>query len=205
MRKEIQRFELNDEDGAEVIGKQDDAAKTDPTQSGSVISWLKGILTRWAQVVDDSIDAIKTTSVSLGGGEDTVKKVLGVLMKPVASATYAPQTYKDYGTVTKANITSVAANVFAVYAINRNAAVRYFQIHNKSSAPAAGETPVISLPIPAGTTNNPGILQLDSSWFSSSERVETGLGWAISTTQSTFTDSATASDHSVHIRYVPKS
>lgn len=109
--------------------------------------------------------------------------------------------YNSWSTITKANIKASAGYVFSLYAINRNAAVRYIQLHNKATAPAGTDVPLQSFPVPAGTTNNPGVLVLDDTFFDSA-RYSTGIGWAISTTEATFTDSATASDTSVEIHYL---
>lgn len=121
---------------------------------------------------------------------------------PEASAVIAPSTYKDAGTVTKANIKASAGNVFSFYITNENAAVRYFQLHNKATAPAAAETAQLYFPIPAGTAAAPTVLIIGVDFFAPSERFATGIGWAISTTATTFTDSATASEHDVTVRYV---
>ena len=53
------------------------------------------------------------------------------------------------------NATSVKASagqVYAIYAHNLNAAVRYLKLYNKASAPTVGtDTPVLTLPIPGNT------------------------------------------------------
>jgi hypothetical protein len=53
------------------------------------------------------------------------------------------------------NATSVKASagqIYAIYAHNTNAAVRYLKIYNKASAPTVGtDTPVLTLPIPGNT------------------------------------------------------
>lgn len=136
------------------------------------------------------------------GYEDNTNNVAATLQKPVAASAYAPSNYIDFGTVTKANIKATPGNVYSVACYNENAAVRYFQLHNKATAPAAGETPVFSYPVPAGSANNPGSIQFDSTWFGPSHYFATGIGWAISTTEATFTDSATAAEHGARVRYV---
>lgn len=105
----------------------------------------------------------------------------------------------NFGAATKANVKAAAGNIVRVIFTNTNAAVRYGQIHNKATAPAGTDVPIISLPIPGGSVNSPGILSVD---LPESQAFATGIGWAISTTVATFTDSATASDHSVHLWYV---
>lgn len=104
-----------------------------------------------------------------------------------------------FGAVTKAVVKSSPGNVRAIRFTNVNAAVRYAQLHDKATAPAGTNVPLISIPIPAGTATAPGVVEYV---FNPSVRFGTGIGWAVSTTQGTFTDSATASEHNVLIEYV---
>jgi hypothetical protein len=126
---------------------------------------------------------------------------MGVFTKPVAGSTYSPSRSTSFGTVTTATPKAQAGAVVSSYASNANAAVRYFQLHNVASALSGGETPLTSIPIPAGTANNPGTLILTSEFYAPSSFHSTGVTWAISTTNATYT-AATASDHNVIVRYV---
>lgn len=121
---------------------------------------------------------------------------------PEASAVIAPSVFQDFGSVTKDTVKGSAGNVFSIMASNANAALRYFQLHNKASDPAATEVPIISIPVPAGTAAAPTVLILGVDFFAPSQRHSTGIGWAWSTTDGEFTDSATASDHQTIVRYV---
>ena len=110
--------------------------------------------------------------------------------------------YQDSGTVTKANVKASAGRVRAIRFTNANAAARFVQIHNKATAPAATETANLYFLIPAGTAAAPGILDLEAPFFGDPGRyLSTGIGYAISTTATTFTDAATAADHTVAIVY----
>jgi len=86
--------------------------------------------------------------------------------------------------------------------INRNAAVRFCQIRNSASAPVAGTILVakdeISLPIPAGTANNPGTLSIE---LAEGQLFEKGLAWDISTAETVYT-APTATEHTTHLWYV---
>lgn len=134
--------------------------------------------------------------------EDNTAGVLSNLQKPVNSSTYSPSNFKDSGSVTKDSVKASAGNVYSLRVTNENAAVRYFQLHNKASDPSAAETAVRYWVIPAGSGTAPGILQLDSSYFAPSYHMTTGIAWAISTTATTFTDSATVGEHEYDINYV---
>ncbi len=146
---------------------------------------------------------LRVTSATLGAGEDLTNNILAVTQKPLAVSTYSPSLYSELTQVTTANIKASAGNVFSIYITNANAAVRYFQLHNKATAPAGTNVPIYSFPVPAGTANNPGVLILDDSFFTKAGvNFATGIGWAISTTYATFTDSATNTEHITFIHWI---
>lgn len=151
----------------------------------------------------DASGNLKVTLATQLGGENLTDDVMGVQNKPVASSTYSPTLYAPLTQVTKNVIKASAGNVLGIYITNDNAAVRYFQLHNKATAPAAAEVPIRSLKIPAGTANNPGVLILGRDFFGpGGQYLATGIGWAVSTTLATFTDSATNTEHIVNVDYV---
>lgn len=103
----------------------------------------------------------------------------------------------DGGTVTKKVVKTTAGNVFAARVTNANAALRYFQIHNKATDPAGTNVPILSFPIPVSG----GIMTVGAEFLSGGQECTTGVAWAISTTHATFTDSATANEHTVILKY----
>lgn len=112
----------------------------------------------------------------------------------VLASVYSPIT----SVVTAALLKDSPGNLFKVHITNVNAAIRYLQLHNKATIPLAGESPQRSWIIPAGTATAPGYFELP---FVYGDAYATGIGFAISTTQETFTDSATASEHTKTIEY----
>lgn len=100
---------------------------------------------------------------------------------------------QNFGTATKANVTTSGRTVTGVYATNANAAVRYVQLHNKATAPAANDVPILSLPIPVTT----GTVYLSNLNINCT----LGVSWAISTALEKFTDSATAAEHTIAVTY----
>lgn len=146
---------------------------------------------------------LKNREAYAPAAEDNTNGVMAYVRKPLASPTYAPSLYAPLTQVTKANIKASAGNVFSVYVTNDNAAVRFLLLHNKATAPAAAEAPVYAFKIPAGTANNPGVLILDEAFFArGGAHFATGIGFSISTTFATFTDSATASEHIINVHYI---
>jgi hypothetical protein len=156
-----------------------------------------------SQAETDVVGNQKVTQGTLGAGEDLTNGVVAYVRKPLASATYAPLLYAPLTQVTKAVIKNSLGNVFSVYVTNDNAAVRFLQLHNKATAPAGADVPLYSFKIPAGTANNPGVLVLDEAFFArGGAHFATGIGFAISTTFATFTDSATASEHIINVHHI---
>ncbi len=109
--------------------------------------------------------------------------------------------YQGAGSVTKANIKATPGIVASLRVTNANAAARYFQLHNKATAPVATDVPQEYWLVPAGTAAAPGVLLLDGHYLDPALRFDTGIGWAISTTAATFTDAATAGDHTYDLNY----
>lgn len=146
---------------------------------------------------------LKTELSSLLAGEDLTNLVMAMQVRPVAGSAYGMSTDNQMTQVTKRNSKNSAGNVFGFYVTNDNAAVRYFQIHNKASAPAGGDVPVLSFKIPAGTANNPGVLVIGRDVLGAGGHyLSTGVSWALSTTYGTFTDSATNTEHIVALKYI---
>lgn len=83
-----------------------------------------------------------------------------------------------------------------------NAGLRYLQVHNKATAPAGGDTPIWSFPIPAGAATAPAMVSFgEQDWGSGGLSCSTGIAIGVSTTAATFT-AATTTDHVVTGMYV---
>lgn len=131
-------------------------------------------------------EGFRTPISSAGGPPPSVATAASSVYDPVTSV------------VTAAFIKASAGNIFRVTATNANVAARWLQMHNKATIPLATEVPQRSWEIPAGTANNPGWIDEELSY---PEAFATGIGFAISTTQGTFTDSATAAEHTKRVEY----
>jgi len=131
--------------------------------------------------------------------EDNGNGVMVIAWKPLSTSTYAPTLYRDFGTVTAANIKAGTGNVFSLTVRNANAAARFLQLHNKATIPLATEVPLLSFFLPASS----GVVTIGSNFFPlSGINFTIGIGWAVSTTEGTFTNSATAAEHSLQITYL---
>lgn len=77
--------------------------------------------------------------------------------------------------VALANVKAAAANLYSAVLLNTNAAIRYFQIYNKSTAPVLGtDTPVLTIALPP---NVPVILPNTPM----GSTFNLGFGWAVTT------------------------
>ncbi len=105
--------------------------------------------------------------------------------------------FSDFGASNAASVKGSAGNVFSITCYNENAAIHYFQLHNKATAPIATEVPIFSIPVPPS-----GGVILDESFFSDrGTYFATGIGFAWSSTDATAT-LGTAGEQTTHIRYV---
>lgn len=147
----------------------------------------------------DAARNVKTHEQYAPLAEDNNNGVIANMIRPVYGATYAAPYYMtSFGTSVAISGKPSAGNLLSIYASNINAAVRYLQVHNKASAPAATNVPVLSLPIPAGSATVPGSIKLGREMFGEGGKyLSTGVAIGISTTEATYT-AATATDHDIY-------
>ena len=186
--------------GQEVVGNIA-AGATDsgnPVKIGGKYNTSAPVLTN-GQRGDAQLDVsanLKTAEQFAPQYEDNTNGVAAVTEKLLATNTYAPSIFTNYGANATLNVKSSAGNVLTVYGRNLNAAVRYFQIHNTATVPSGGASALISFAVPAG-----GYLILDKTHFpGSGEYCSTGIAFAWSTAEDTYT-AATAADHSTVLHY----
>lgn len=140
---------------------------------------------------------LKMSFGDLLGGEDLTNNVMGIVRKPLAVSTYAPSRSVAVENDVDVSAKAAAGNVFACGGYNKNAAVRYFQIFNKASAPANPDVPVYSRAVKAGESFEIG----EDIFGQSGQPFSTGIAWGWSTTSGTFT-AATTTDHYGFVHYV---
>ncbi len=89
-----------------------------------------------------------------------------------------------------------AGNVFMFTVHNLNGATRYMQLHNKATAPANPEVPLISIAVATGAT-----VVLGSDFFGATGiNFSTGIAYGFSTTELIYTAGA-AADQTCYILY----
>lgn len=167
--------------GATSIGKARDAAIGATDTGVAVLGVRRDVPTAETPAAGDYV----VPQIS-GLGETWVKDIgAGTTHHAISAAT--------------TNATSVKASAGTVNHIvvnNVNAAVRYFKLYNKASAPTVGtDTPVLTLAIPAGSVQS---IVLGTRGL----RLGTGIAYALTTGITVADTGAVAvSEHAVHISY----
>ncbi len=103
----------------------------------------------------------------------------------------------NFGSANQAVLKASAGTVYRLYCYNKNASTRFFQIHNKATAPVNTDVPVTSFPVASNTA-----LVIDITfWGASGRACSTGIAWAFSSTEATLT-LATAADQTSAVGYL---
>lgn len=145
---------------------------------------------------------LKTREQYAPTAEDNVNNLYATTVRPVSSSSYTGVAFSAILNDVDISVKNAAGNLLSVSASNINAAIRYLQIHNKASAPAGGDTPVFSFPIPAGTSTAPATVSLGREFLGQhGQHLTAGVAIGISTVAATFT-AATTTDHTVNGTYV---
>jgi hypothetical protein len=93
---------------------------------------------------------------------------------------------------------SAAVTLRSITVTSQNAAMRYLQLFDTTTALAGGETPLVAYPINPGSSTNLSNISLGEPDFGPNGLYfDKGLIWAVSTTLATYT-AATAADHTVN-------
>ena len=130
------------------------------------------------------------------GAEDNTNSIYATIPKPLAVSTYCATLFSQFGTDPDVSVKTSAGNVFMFTVHNLNAATRYMQLHNKASAPANPDVPIITIAVPTGAT-----VVLDEAFFGQTGiNFSTGIAYGFSTTELTYTAGA-AGDQTAFIRY----
>lgn len=132
--------------------------------------------------------------------EDNPNSVYASAYRIVPVAAYAATVLvTDYAATVTKNAKNTAGVVTSVYGSNRNAALRYLQLHNTATVPGAGAVPLISIGVLPNAVNPGQSIIFDDALFSQGGVFfSLGIAYAWSTTEGTYT-AATAADHSTTV------
>lgn len=108
----------------------------------------------------------------------------------------SPNRYSNVGVDITAVVRPGVATVYSLTCSNANAASRFLQLHNLTTAPTAGLVPAESFLVPAGAT-----IIVGTDYFTNNGlNFSVGLAFAFSTTRDTYT-AGVAADQQTHINY----
>ncbi len=169
-----------------LAGIAKSGAPTPAADGTSIIAWL------------DPLGRLHVLDEAIAAGDDDALNVKATVHKKLNSGVYTPLLVSNFGAATDINVQAAPSNLFAITGENRNAAVRYLQLHNLAGAIGGGAVPLYVWPVPATTgllVRGPDFLTTEGARFTTGLRV----GW--STTEHTYT-AGTAADHTTHVHYV---
>lgn len=148
--------------------------------SGTAIDTNSGSKSAGTQRVVLATDQPQLTNALKVDGSAVTQPVSGTVTVNEATATTGGATPSVTISAASTNATSVKASAGTLYGVmlhNINAAVRYFKVYNKASAPTVGtDTPVLVFPIP-GNTAGAGVVLT----FSAGVALGTGIAFALTT------------------------
>lgn len=132
--------------------------------------------------------------------EDSPNGVYATANKPLAVITYAPTAGQSFATVA-ANIKATPGNWKSFQASSRALTLVYFQLHDKATAPTAGNVPIFEFPINGAIAGTVTSRVVGADFFSQNGCFfVTGLSYGYSTTSGTYT-AATAANHDTSYTY----
>jgi hypothetical protein len=133
-------------------------------------------------------------TVTANAGTNLNTSALAITANQIPAFTNSPT---NLGAANQAVLKPSAGAVYKIYCYNKNAATRFFQIHNKATAPVNADVPVEVFPVAGNSA-----LIIDIAFFGASGRAcSTGVAWAFSTTEATLT-LGTAADQTSSVGYL---
>ena len=137
---------------------------------------------------------ITNTAFTANAGTNLNTSALAITANQIPAFTNSPL---NFGAVNQFVLKASAGAVYKAYCHNKSTSTRFFQLHNKATAPINGDAPVESFPVAPSTA-----VMIDSAFWGATGRVcSAGVSWAFSSTESTLT-LATASDQSSSVGYL---
>ena len=137
---------------------------------------------------------ITNTAFTANAGTNLNTSALAITANQIPAFTNSPL---NFGAVNQSVLKASAGTVYKAYCHNKSTSTRFFQLHNKATAPINGDAPVESFPVAPSTA-----VMIDSAFWGATGRVcSAGVSWAFSSTESTLT-LATASDQSSSVGYL---
>jgi hypothetical protein len=195
-----------DSNGRVTVSYTDETPAASPTATSGFIGLLRGF---WNSIGLSSESSSSTGSIHAKlrfliadtiGTTSSVVDVAGTLMgrlRAIAQSHAAANVFVRWGTSVVDTISGTPARVTKVYVWNKSTSIRYIQLFNRTTNPTTGTVPLVSYVLAPGEKYTLGVADLGSNDGMS---FSTGLAWAFSTTEATYT-AGTTTDVSVEIHW----
>lgn len=129
--------------------------------------------------------------------EDNVNGVYAEAIKPLPVSTYSWTLFQNLGANATLNVKASAGSIKSIYCHNISASIAYIQIHKTATTPGGGAVPALTYLVPAsGVTIIDGQVLGENGYFCT-----TGIAFAYSTTESTYT-AGTAANQVTQIMFI---
>ncbi len=139
---------------------------------------------------------LKAVEQYSGKYEDNTNNVAAVATLPLAVSTYSWTQFKNLQANSTLNVKSSPGNVKSVYCHNIGGSSGYIQLHNTTTTPVGGSTPIYSFLVPSG-----GVTIVDGAFFGENGmNFATGIAFAVSSTEITYT-ADTAGNYTTFIQF----
>lgn len=175
------------------------------TVSGTVAATQSGTWTLGANsgvdigdVTVNNAGGAAAVNIQDGGNTITVDGTVNANITggTVTTTVTTPTHFINLGANAALNVKAASGSVFSLYCYNANAADRFLQLHNLTTAPTGGETPKLSFQVPSG-----GSIVIGTDFFTAvGVPFSTGISFAFSTTRNTYT-AGSAADQLTTIEY----
>jgi hypothetical protein len=139
--------------------------------------------------------SLKVVEQYAAAAEDNSNGVLAIQLKPLATATYAPSLYTNFGSSVTANIKNGAGTILSASIYNTQGTACFLQFYNSTST-----TATVFMEVPVAATS--GFVALGQDFFTlNGVYCSTGITFGVSTTSGSYTGSTIASAHNIQVLY----
>ncbi len=182
-------------DGGAANGAADNG---NPVKTGGVFNTTPPVLDSGDRG-DTQMDVSGNTKSTLGtllAGEDLTNNLLAIQQRPIAASTYSKLRFQNLGANITLNVKATPGNVFAIQCHNTTAGTLYFLLHN--TATTSSGAPLYGVQVPPTST----VIVGEDFFGSAGMHFSTGIAFGMSTSETTYTAAAAATDHVSTIMYI---
>lgn len=213
------KYERMSASGATLLEKLTELA-TGLANGEFVIDHRAGLIVglKATTAISDTATYVYRSSPSSGGGgggavttvaDNNSLAAFNVIPKKSSTSVNSKSRFVNVGRTGAAVAFSVKASAGNIFGLTVNTgtttatSVRYIQLHDKASAPSAGEVPVWEFSLPTVAANNASSINFGEDFFGSDGMFfSTGIAIAVSATSGTYSTGVTTSSTTVMATYL---